>query len=151
MNSHDNQLMTAMNSMAVTTYLACIASGIAAQTVHDVPSVQRWGVFDLVLSRDMLGHIEDLDRALAECARVLSPDGVMVIHEVFAKPLLEPQEAQMLCADVATIPERMSVRGFETAVDASGFSVESLDLVGSAAQLRNQKMVFTRARRTRAG
>jgi cyclopropane fatty-acyl-phospholipid synthase-like methyltransferase len=89
------------------------------------------GVFDLVLSRDMLGHIEDLDGALAECARVLSPDGVMVIHEVFATSLLEPQEKQMLCADIATFPERMSVSGFESAVDASGFSIESLDMVGS--------------------
>jgi cyclopropane fatty-acyl-phospholipid synthase-like methyltransferase len=89
------------------------------------------GVFDLVLSRDMLGHVEDLNRAFAECARVLSPDGVMVVHEVFATPLLEPQEKQMLCADVATFPERMSVRRFEAAVDAGGFSVESLDLIGS--------------------
>ena len=97
--------------------------------IEDIPAEN--GVFDLVLSRDMLGHIEDLDRALAECARVLSPDGAMVIHEVFATPLLEPQEAQMLCMDVATFPERMSVRGFEAAVDASGFKVESLELVGS--------------------
>jgi SAM-dependent methyltransferase len=89
------------------------------------------GVFDLVLSRDMLGHVEDLDRAFAECARVLSTAGVMVIHEVFATPLLEPQEAQMLCADVATHPERMSVGGFEAAVDASAFGIESLDPVGS--------------------
>jgi SAM-dependent methyltransferase len=79
----------------------------------------------------MLGHVEDLNRAFAECARVLSPDGVMVVHEVFATPLLEPQEKQMLCADVATFPERMSVRRFEAAVDAGGFSVESLDLIGS--------------------
>ena len=65
------------------------------------------------------------------CARVLSPDGVMVIHGVFATPLLEPQEAQMLCADVAASPERMSVRDFEAAVDAAGFGVESLELIGS--------------------
>lgn len=89
------------------------------------------GAFDLVLSRDMLGHVKDLGRALEECSRVLTPDGVMVIHEVFATPLLEPREAQMLCADVATFPERMSVSGFEAAVDASSFSVESLELVGS--------------------
>lgn len=97
--------------------------------IEDIPA--KSGVFDLVLSRDMLGHIEDLDKALAECARVLSPDGAMVIHEVFATPLLEPQEAQMLCLDVATVPERMSVSGFEAAVDASGFSVESVELIGS--------------------
>jgi cyclopropane fatty-acyl-phospholipid synthase-like methyltransferase len=97
--------------------------------IEDIPAES--GVFDLVLSRDMLGHVEDLDRALAECARVLSPDGAMVIHEVFATPLLEPQEKEMLCAYVATYPERMSIEGFEAAVDASAFRIESLDLVGS--------------------
>jgi SAM-dependent methyltransferase len=89
------------------------------------------GVFALVLSRDMMGHVEDLDRAFAECARVLRRDGAMVIHEVFATPLLEPLEEARLCADIATLPQRMSVSGFEAAVAASAFSVESVEVVGS--------------------
>jgi cyclopropane fatty-acyl-phospholipid synthase-like methyltransferase len=98
-------------------------------TIETIPAED--GAFDLVLSRDMLGHIEDLDTAFVECARVLSPEGVMVIHEVFGTSLLEPQEAEMLCADVATFVERLSVAGFEKAVADSGFRVESLDLIGS--------------------
>ena len=87
--------------------------------------------FRLIFSRDMLGHIADLEVALAECRRVLSLDGHMVIHEVFATPLLEPDEARRLCADSATVPERMSVAGFEGAVAAAGFEVRSVDVIGS--------------------
>ena len=37
----------------------------------------------------------------------------------------------MLCGHVATFPERMSVSTFESVVDAAGFCIESLDLIGS--------------------
>ncbi|MDH3729843.1 MAG: class I SAM-dependent methyltransferase [Acidimicrobiia bacterium] len=87
--------------------------------------------FDVVFSRDMLSHIADVDLALAEGSRVLSAGGAMVIHQVFATELLEPQEAQQMYADGAVVPERMSVAGFEAAVARAGFSVESLDVVGS--------------------
>jgi ubiquinone/menaquinone biosynthesis C-methylase UbiE len=89
------------------------------------------GVFDLVLSRDMLGHVADTGKALAECGRVLSGGGAMVVHQVFATPLLEAREEQLLCESTATFPESLSVDGFERAVEGAGFSVESLDLVGS--------------------
>ena len=124
--------------------------------IEEIPAEDD--VFDLVFSRDMMGHIEDLDRALAECARVLSPGGAMVIHQVFATQFLEPKEAQMLCADVATIPERLAVGGFEAAVEASEFSVESLDLVGSewmeasqeAGTAPNYMLQVSRLRRAKA-
>ena len=89
------------------------------------------GVFDLVLARDMLGHIEDLVRASTECARVLRAKGFMVVHEVFATPLLEPDEQARLCADAATYPERLLVEDFEASVQSAGFSIESVDVVGS--------------------
>lgn len=87
--------------------------------------------FDLVFSRDMLGHVEDLDGALSECRRVLEPNGSMLLHAVFETRLLEPLERAYLCANTADVPERLSVDGFESAVAASGFTIESLDLVGS--------------------
>ena len=89
------------------------------------------GAFQLIFSRDMLGHVEDLERAFVECGRVLAADGHMVIHEVFATTMLEPDEARRLCADSATVPERMSVAGFEAAVASTGFVVEQLEVVGS--------------------
>ena len=56
----------------------------------------------------------------------------MVLHEVFATPLMEPQELQLVCDYTASHPERMIVENFETAVAAAGFIVTDLDLVGSA-------------------
>lgn len=87
--------------------------------------------FDLVFSRDMLSHVENLEQAFAECLRVLSTDGSMVIHQVFATSLLEPREARHMYADLAVVPERMSVRGFEDAVEAAGFRIDIVDVIGS--------------------
>jgi SAM-dependent methyltransferase len=87
--------------------------------------------FDLVFSRDMLNHVADRERGLAECARVLKPRGAMVVHEVFATDLLEPREAERLYADLAVVPESMTVAGFEDAAHGAGFSIESLDVIGS--------------------
>ena len=85
----------------------------------------------LVFSRDMLGHVADLELAFAECRRVLTESGFMVVFEVFATPTLYPEEARQLCADTATVPERLSVSDFEATIAASGFSVESLEILGS--------------------
>ena len=85
----------------------------------------------LVFARDMLGHIEDLDLALRECRRVLAPRGHMVVFEVFATELLHPDEQRRLCADTATVPERLSVADFEARVMAAGLAVEACDVLGS--------------------
>jgi SAM-dependent methyltransferase len=89
------------------------------------------GSFQLIFARDMLGHIEDLALALTECHRVLAPGGSMVIFEVFATPELYPEEQRRLCADTATVPERLSVEDFEATVSATGFSVGSVEVLGS--------------------
>ncbi len=87
--------------------------------------------FNLVFSRDMIGHVEDLEAGMAECARVLVPGGRMVVHRVLATELMEPTEAQRLYAETATVPERMNVEDWERTLERAGFSVESLDLIGS--------------------
>lgn len=89
------------------------------------------GSFQFVFARDMLGHVEDLALGLSECRRVLSPGGAMVIFEVFGTPLLYPEEAASLSADTASVPERLSVSNFEATVAAGGFTVESLEVLGS--------------------
>jgi ubiquinone/menaquinone biosynthesis C-methylase UbiE len=89
------------------------------------------GVFDLVFSRDMLVHVADLEQAFAECRRVLSATGFMAIHQVFATMLMERQEAQRIYADLAVVPERMSVQGFEDAAHSAGFATETVDVIGT--------------------
>ena len=98
-------------------------------TIEQIPAED--GGFQLVFSRDMLGHIEDLGLALRECRRVLAPGGHMVIFEVFATPMLYPEELQQLAADVASVPERFSAQDFETNVADSGFSIEGCQILGS--------------------
>lgn len=102
---------------------------IRSGSIEKIPAED--GVFDVVLSRDMLGHIADLEPALAECVRVLRPNGAMVVHEVFATTLLEPEEGRRLCADIATYPDRLSVARFESDVESAGLAIESLDVIGS--------------------
>jgi len=85
----------------------------------------------LVFARDMLGHVEDLALGLDECWRVLASGGFMVIFEVFETPTLYPEEKRQLCADTATVPERLSAANFEATVAASRFSIESREILGS--------------------
>ena len=98
-------------------------------TISEIPAPDS--EFDAVFSRDMLGHVEDLAGALTECRRVLKPGGGMVIHDVFATPLLEPKEASRLCADLAQVPERLDADLFERTVEEAGFAIEVIDRVAS--------------------
>lgn len=86
---------------------------------------------DVVFSRDMLTHVADLDGALSECRRVLRPGGSMVIHQVFGTAMLEPIERDRICADLASVPERLDVGLFEDSVRLAGFEITALDRVGS--------------------
>ncbi len=97
------------------------------------------GAFDFVFSRDMFTHVEDAERALTECARVLAPGGLMLLHQVFATDLLEPLEAEQLFGHTASVPQRFSVSGFEAATGAAEFGIESVDVVGSEWQEASQE------------
>ncbi len=98
-------------------------------SIERIPAAD--GEFTAIWSRDMLNHIEDIDPALGECVRVLAPGGAMLVYQTFATQLLEPAEAQRIYADLAIVPERMSVAGFEEAVARAGLAVESVEIVGS--------------------
>lgn len=87
--------------------------------------------FDGIFSRDMMGHVEDLAGALAECRRVLRSGGAMLVHDVFATALLEPEESARLCADLAQVPDRLDSDLFERTADEAGFTVEMIDPVRS--------------------
>lgn len=87
--------------------------------------------FKVVFSRDMLGHVQNLHQALSECHRVLKPGGAMIIYEVFGTPLLYPEEADQLCRDLATVPERMDADDMESTIAAVGFDIERREILGS--------------------
>ena len=97
--------------------------------IEEIPADD--GAFDFVFSRDMFAHVADANRALAECVRVLVPNGLMLFHQVFATDLLEPIEADQVFGHTAAIPQRFSVGGFEEAAEAAGFRIENVDVLGS--------------------
>jgi SAM-dependent methyltransferase len=98
-------------------------------SIEDIPVPD--GSVDLVFSRDMMSHVPDIDRAFGECARVLAPDGAVVVYQTFAGPRLEPREAADLYEALATVADRMEPEGFEQAGRSAGFTVESCEVVGS--------------------
>ena len=102
---------------------------VAQGTINDIP-IDDDSV-DIVFSRDMLGHVADIEGALAECRRVLKPRGAMVIHEVFGTEHLEPRERARMVADLAMVDERLDVDRFEADVTAAGFTISDTEIIGS--------------------
>lgn len=98
-------------------------------TINDIPAPDD--TFDAIFARDMMGHVEDLEGALAECKRVLKKGGAIVIHDVFATPYLESKESARLCADLANVPDRLDAELFERIVGAAGLDIETMDPVAS--------------------
>jgi ubiquinone/menaquinone biosynthesis C-methylase UbiE len=98
-------------------------------TINQIPVDDD--VVDVVFSRDMMTHVEDLDGALIECRRVLVSAGSVLIHQVFGTPLLEPDEKARICADLATVPERLSIEAFENSVRRVDFTIQAIDPIGS--------------------
>jgi len=89
------------------------------------------GSFNLVWARDMLIHVPDLAGALAECRRVLSPDGRLVVYAMFATPWLEPGEAARLWPPLAALPASADPAHFERCVAAAGLAIERQDEIRS--------------------
>lgn len=86
--------------------------------------------FDLLWARDMLNHVA-LRRGMEEAARVLKPGAPMLVFQTFATPLLEPGEARRLYENHSIIPENMDWHYLEEVVQAAGFRIETVDIIGS--------------------
>jgi len=98
-------------------------------TMEEIPAQDA--EFDLIFCRDVFSHISHADVALAECRRVLKPDGHLISYQTFATELLEPAESIRLYADLAIVPHRMIPEDFERHALGAGFVIESVDLIGS--------------------
>jgi ubiquinone/menaquinone biosynthesis C-methylase UbiE len=88
-------------------------------------------VFNLVWCRDLLVHVRHLEKAFAECSRVLKPGGAMIVHTIFATDLLEPKEAAWLYEILDIVPENMSPVYFEEALNTADFQICSREEIGS--------------------
>jgi SAM-dependent methyltransferase len=84
----------------------------------------RDGAVTFVWCRDMLNHVPDLGRALAECARVLPPGGPMLVYQTFGTERLAGFELDEIRALDAIPPENMDHHDFERTAEAAGVAIE---------------------------
>ncbi|MFK7802070.1 MAG: methyltransferase domain-containing protein [Anaerolineae bacterium] len=87
--------------------------------------------FDFIWCRDVLGHMHDLQKAFESCARVLKPNGKMLISEVFATDLLTKEEADELWLPLASNPANASRVHFESTFTKAGFVLTEADTISS--------------------
>jgi ubiquinone/menaquinone biosynthesis C-methylase UbiE len=87
--------------------------------------------FDVAWARDVLVHVEPLATAFVECRRVLRPGAPLLVFNVFATPLLEPDEAARLFRATAAVPASVDRAAFERAALDAGFHIEHRDELAS--------------------
>ncbi len=82
---------------------------------------------DWIWCRDVLNHV-DVERGLAECARILKPGGRMVAYVTLATDLLEPRESAWLAGAVALT--NLDPTRLEAAAAAAGLALLEKDEIG---------------------
>lgn len=87
--------------------------------------------FDLIWCRNAVFYVSASVPVLRECARVLAPTGLMMLQNVFATDLLEPQEALLLRQRLRLPDDSMSRAKVETSLLQSGFRVLRTEVFGS--------------------
>jgi ubiquinone/menaquinone biosynthesis C-methylase UbiE len=97
--------------------------------MHDLPFPD--GHFDFVWCRDVVEQVDDLEGGLRETARVLSPDGHVLVYTTFATERLSPQEAELLNRHLGNVPGNLVERNVEDAFAAAGLTIERKDVVGT--------------------
>jgi 2-polyprenyl-3-methyl-5-hydroxy-6-metoxy-1,4-benzoquinol methylase len=102
--------------------LTSAPAGIFAQALLEaIPAGDA--TFDLVWCRDMLVHVPDLDRAMAECARVLKPGGRMLVWATIATDLMEPGDATRLYEPLAIVGANTSLARLRWAFRSAGLRI----------------------------
>ena len=86
---------------------------------------------ELVWCRDVLCLVSDLDRAYAECRRVLRPRGHAIVYQMFATDHLEAREAARLFAALDCVPESMDPKRTETAARSAGLRIDECVVLGT--------------------
>jgi SAM-dependent methyltransferase len=87
--------------------------------------------FDFVWCRDVLEQVEPLVPAVQQMARVLKPDGRMLVYTTVATDLLEPGEAAMLKHHLGNVEPNLVERTIEAAFDSAGLDIEDKDVIGT--------------------
>ncbi|WNG48648.1 class I SAM-dependent methyltransferase [Archangium minus] len=78
---------------------------------------------DFVWCLDMFNHVEDIEGAIAECARVLKPGGSMMNCSAVGSDLLEPREARRVTDRLGINLDTLSQERMAAAFQAVGLRI----------------------------
>jgi SAM-dependent methyltransferase len=86
---------------------------------------------DLVWFRDVLEHVEHLDRAFAELYRVLRGGGHTLVYSMFGGEVPLPDDVEWLWRTFENTPDSLRPAAAEAAMAAAGFRIEERVVLGS--------------------
>jgi SAM-dependent methyltransferase len=99
-----------------------VQAGIESMPLDDASA-------DWIWCRDVLVHV-DVERGLAECARILRPAGQMIAYVTCSTETLAPQEAAALFDALAIVPESTQPAALERHANAAGLTLVSQTQLG---------------------
>jgi SAM-dependent methyltransferase len=80
------------------------------------------GSFDVVIGQEAWCHVPDKPRLIAECARVVKPDGVIAFTDILRRPALSDADMARLTREM-TFPVLESLDGYAKLLECNGCSV----------------------------
>jgi len=86
---------------------------------------------DLVWFRDVLEHVEHLDRAFAEIRRVLRHGGHALVYSMFGGDGHPPDDVEWLWRTFANAPDALDPAAAEAAMAAAGLRIDERVVLGS--------------------
>ena len=84
---------------------------------------------DWIWCRDVLVHV-DVERGLAECARILRPGAQLLAYVTCSTDTLEPQEAERLFSALAVVPASTQPATIERSAERAGLTLVSRTELG---------------------
>lgn len=96
--------------------------------ITDIPFADE--TFDFVFCDDVIGMVDDLEKAFAECHRVLKPGAKMLVYASFATDRLEKKEADELNAAQGNSMQGLDLARAEKCLEES-FKVVEKVVIGS--------------------
>ena len=102
---------------------------VSVGVMQDLPFPD--GHFDFVWCRDVVTQVDGLDAALRETARVLSPDGHMLVYATLRTDRMSPQEGELFSRHLGNVPASLLERNVEDAFTRAGLTIEDKDIVGT--------------------
>lgn len=86
---------------------------------------------DLIWCRDVLVHVQQLDKVYAEFRRVLRGNGRGLVYQMFGTDRLEPREAQWLFSTMGVVPPSADPQQTEAAIGAAGLRIDDCIELGT--------------------